>query len=95
MYTTTYTSSLSPHTHTPSHPHTVNNPVIQLDQDMLVAQARSLGTPVNSFLTGNNFTEVSPDGVNTPPPEPYGGGAMSTVASLAVLLLATVLAISL
>ena len=40
---------------------------------MLVAQARSLGTPVNSFLTGNNFTEVSPDGVNTPPPEPYGG----------------------
>ena len=95
MYTTTYTSSLSPHTHTPSHLHTVNNPVIQLDQDMLVAQARSLGTPVNSFLTGNNFTEVSPDGVNTPPPEPYGGGTVSTVVSLTVMLLATVLAISL
>ena len=48
----------------------VFNPVIQLDQDMLIAQARSLGTPVNSFLTGNNFTDVSPDGVTAPPPEP-------------------------
>ena len=62
---------------------------------MLMSQARSLGTPVSSFLVGENFTEVEPNGVTTPPAEPFGGGARSTVVSLAVMLLTVVLAISL
>ena len=45
---------------------------------MLMSQARSLGTPVSSFLVGENFTEVEPNGVTMPPAEPYGGGAGST-----------------
>ena len=49
-----------------------------------MSQARSLGTPVSSFLVGENFTEVEPDGVTTPPAESYGGGAGSTVVSLTV-----------
>ena len=90
-----YTSFLLRSTLTPSHPHTVDNPVIQLDQDMLMSQARSLGTPVSSFLVGENFTDVEPNGVTTPPADPYGGGAGFTVVSLAMLLLTAVLAISL
>ena len=62
---------------------------------MLMSQARSLGTPVTSFLVGENFTEVEPSGVTMPPADPYGGGAGSTVVSLAVMLLTAVLAISL
>ena len=46
-----------------------------------MSQARSLGAPVSSFLVGENFTEVEPNGVTTPPAEPFGGGAESTVVT--------------
>ena len=66
--------------------------MIQLDPQALMMQASSLGTPVNTFLTNDNFTEVSPEGVTAPPPEPYGGSQEATVMSLTVMLLAAIVA---
>lgn len=57
-----------------------------------MAQASALGTPVNTFLTNDNFTEVSPEGVTAPPAEPYGGSQAATVMSLTVMLLAALVA---
>jgi len=69
-----------------------NNPVIQLDQQELMTQASALGTPVNTFLTSENFTEVSPAGVTAPPAEPYNGSGVVTMISPNVLLIAALLA---
>lgn len=57
-----------------------------------MTQASALGTPVNTFLTNDNFTEVSPEGVMAPPAEPYDGSGAVTVISLTVMLIAALLA---
>ena len=57
-----------------------------------MTQASALGTPVNTFLTNDNFTEVSPEGVTTPPAEPYDGSGAVTVISLTVMLITALLA---
>jgi hypothetical protein len=69
--------------------------VIQLDQQELMTQASALGTPVNTFLTNDNFTEVSPEGVTAPPAKPYyDGSGAATVISLTAILIAALLAIT-
>ena len=67
--------------------------MIDLDLQDLMTQASALGTPVNTFLTNNNFTDVSPEGVTTPPAEPFeGSGAASVVSgSLTVTMLVAAL----
>jgi len=57
-----------------------------------MTQASALGTPVNTFLTSENFTEVSPAGVTAPPAEPYNGSGVVTMISPNVLLIAALLA---
>ena len=66
--------------------------MIQLDQQELMTQASGLGTPVNTFLTNDNFTDVSPEGVTAPPAKPYDGSGAATVISLTVTLIAALLA---
>ena len=56
-----------------------------------MAQASALGTPVNTFLTNDNFTDVSPEGVTTPPAEPFDGSGATSVVSLTVTMLVAAL----
>ena len=46
-------------------PWPVNNPVLAIDEDALLAQAASLArqNPVADFLSSDSFTSVAPEGV--------------------------------
>ena len=48
-----------------SSPWPVNNPVLAIDEDALLAQAASLArqNPVADFLSSDSFTSVAPEGV--------------------------------
>lgn len=71
--------------------HTVNNPVIDLDEDELRQQAASLGMPVSMALNDPSFAQVAPQGLVIPE---AGGtdnnGAGSMVFSFTFLTLALV-----
>ena len=73
--------------------HAVNNPVIDLDEDVLREQAASLGTPISAALNDPSFAQVAPQGLVIP--EEGGGGstdngAGSVVFSLTLLTIALV-----
>ncbi|MCG8626069.1 MAG: hypothetical protein MJE68_29240 [Proteobacteria bacterium] len=71
---------------------TVNNPVIDLDEDELREQATALGMPVSAALNAPSFAEVAPQGLVIPEPGAGGGnnGAASAVYSFTLLALALV-----
>ena len=72
--------------------HTVNNPVIDLDEDELRRQAASLGMPVSAALSAQSFAEVAPQGLVIP--EAGAGGGNNGAASV-VLFSFTLLALAL
>jgi hypothetical protein len=67
--------------------HTVNNPVIDLNEDELRQQATSLGTPISAALSDPSFAEVAPQGLVIPG---ENNGATSVVFSFTLLALALV-----
>lgn len=53
-----------------------NNPVLKVSQDVLESSARSLGTPVNDFLTSSSFMDTAPAGVEVCPLAPVAGSSV-------------------
>lgn len=78
---------------------TVVNPVITIDQQTLVDQATSLGTPVTMALNSPAFSEVAPLALVLPGDGPSivpGNGAAAmfiTFTSLSLLLLVSIFVI--
>ena len=91
-HTLTLTHNTS-HTRTYKHP-TVNNPIIDIDEEELREQAASLGTPVSAALSDPSFAQVAPVGLVLPGDE-QGSGATTVLISFTLftmLLITTIFA---
>ena len=64
----------------------MNNPAIELTNSELTTIVSDIGTPASAFLTQDDFTSTTPEGVVVPV-EPGDNGASNFSMSLMVLLL--------
>ena len=68
---------------------TVDNPVIDLNEDELREQADSLGTPISAAFSDPSFAQVAPQGLVIPEAG-NNNGAASVVFSFTLLTLVLV-----
>ncbi len=60
--------------------------MVTIPEDVNVAIARARSTVVTSFLTSDDFDEITPEGVTIPSPASYGGGVALAVSMATVLV---------
>lgn len=65
--------------------------VIPEDVNVAIAKARS--TLVTSFLTSQEFEEITPEGLTIPPPASFDSGSIVFAVSMATVLMTLLVAL--